>query len=269
MVMNIDDLKSIGSILFKNVSAARYASGRKNAIGVGAAGDKTFPVDSLAEEIIVSGLKDLREPLTVISEEMGVMELNGGGLRVLIDPVDGSKNAVAGIPFYCTSIAVAAGNTLGAVRLSYVINLSNGDEFWAEADSGAWLNGRQIHTQADDVFSLVSYEAQVPGKDIPAILPLLSGSRKTRCLGATALDLAYLASGASSVFVTPSLSRSFDFAGGWLLVKEAGGIITDTSGAQIENTALDLVKSTSLLAAGNRILHNKALALLTQGKGHV
>jgi myo-inositol-1(or 4)-monophosphatase len=267
--MKIDDLKTIGRDLLKAIPSALHASGRRNAIGVGAAGDETFPVDSLAEEIIISGLKALNEPLTIVSEEMGVMELRGGGIRVLIDPVDGSKNAVAGIPFYCTSIAVADGDTLGDVSLSYVINLSNGDAFWAETGSGAWLNGRQIHTQEDELFSLVLYEAQVPGKDIPAIFPLLSSSRKTRCLGATALDLAYLASGASSIFVTPSLSRSFDFAGGWLLVKEAGGIITDISGAQIENTALDLKKSSSLLAAGNRKLHSKALELLTKGKGHV
>jgi myo-inositol-1(or 4)-monophosphatase len=96
-------------------------------------------------------------------------------------------------------------------------------------------------------------------------MPLLAQSRKTRCLGATALDLAYLSSGASSVFVTPSRSRSFDFAGGWLLVKEAGGIITDISGEDIEHVSLDLKKSTSLLAAGNRSLHKKALELLLKG----
>ena len=267
--MNLHDLRSIGRSLLKEIRTERYAPGRKTPLGVGAGGDKTFPVDRLAEEIIISGLKALKEPLTIISEEMGVMEMNNGGPRVLIDPVDGSRNAVAGIPFYCTSIAVANGETLGDISLSYIINLVNGDEFWAEKGSGARFNGRQIHAQEGNIFSLVAYEAPVPGKDIPAIIPLLSQSRKTRCLGATALDLAYLASGAMSVFVTPSLSRSFDFAGGWLLVKEAGGIITDTSGAQIENTPLGLGKSSSLLAAGNLQLHRKALELLSGGKKHV
>ncbi len=265
----MNDLKEIGGRLFREIAAARYAPGRKTAIGVGAAGDKTFPVDRLAEEIIVAGLKALKEPLTVVSEEMGVLELQGGGPVVLIDPIDGSKNAVAGIPFFCTSIAVADGHTLGDVRLSYIINLANGDEFRAEAGSGAFLRDKRIHTQDDDIFALVAYEAPVPGKDIPAIIPLLAQSRKTRCLGATALDLAYLASGAASVFVTASLSRSFDFAGGWLLVKEAGGIITNTSGETIENVKLDLGKNSCLLAAGNTALHRKALALLAKGKEHV
>jgi myo-inositol-1(or 4)-monophosphatase len=263
--VNIEDLKAIGRTLLREVPAARHAPARKDFVGTGAAGDKTFAIDILAEEIVLAGLKALKEPLTIISEEMGIMELQGGGTRVLVDPVDGSKNAVAGIPFFCTSIAIADGDILGKVRLSYVINLSNGDEFWAESGSGAWLNGRRLQTQEDELLSLVSYEAQVPAKDIPAIMPLLSGARKTRCLGATALDLAYLACGASSVFVTPSRSRSFDFAGGWLLAKEAGGIITDISGENIENVLLDLKKSSSLLAAGNKGLHKKALELLSKG----
>ena len=262
--MKINDLKAIGRILLTEVPFAIHAPSRKDFVGTGAAGDKTFAIDILAEEIVVAGLKALQEPLTIVSEEMGLIELQGGGTRVVVDPIDGSKNAVAGIPFFCTSIAVSDGDILGKVRLSYVINLSNGDEFWAEAGSGAWLNGKRLRTQDDELLSLVSYEAQVPAKDIPALMPLLSQARKTRCLGATALDLAYLASGASSIFVTPSLSRSFDFAGGWLLAKEAGAIITDITGEDIENVPLDLKKSSSLLAAGNKALHKKAFELLSE-----
>ena len=85
---------------------------------------------------------------------------------VLIDPVDGSRNAVSGIPFYCTSIAVADGNTVGDIELAYVVNLINGDEFWAEKGKGAFLNGERITAQKDDVFYLVAYEAQTPHRDI-------------------------------------------------------------------------------------------------------
>jgi myo-inositol-1(or 4)-monophosphatase len=263
--MNINDLRTIGRDLVREIPAALHTPVNKEAAGTGAAGDKTYGIDKLAEDIILSGLKKLNEPLTFISEEMGVTELRGGGTIVLVDPVDGSKNAVAGLPFYCTSIAVADGDTLGRVRLSYVVNLSNGDEFWAEKDSGGWLNGKLIRAQTDDMIRLACYEAQSPGKDIPRIMPLLSRASKTRCLGATALDLSYLGAGASSVFVTPSLSRSFDFAGGWLLVKEAGGIITDISGREIGGVRLGLERSSSLLAAGNRKLHDKALKLLSEG----
>ncbi|MEW6109057.1 MAG: inositol monophosphatase family protein [Nitrospirota bacterium] len=262
--MKVNDLRSIGKNLLKEISFARHSPDIGRALGYGAAGDRTFPMDILAEEIIIKGLRSLKEPLTVISEEIGVVDINGGGRKVVIDPIDGSKNAISGIPFYCTSIALADGDALDDVVLSYVINLINGDEFWAEKDSGAFLNGKRVHTQDDDSFYLTAYEAQAPGKDIAAILGLLSKSKKTRCFGAIALDLAYLASGAISVFVSPSPSRSFDFAGGWLLVKEAGGIVTNTDGSDISNISLGLKRSVPLIASGNIKLHKKAITLLNR-----
>ncbi len=267
--MKVNDLRNIGKKLFKEISATSLSPDMKNTRGYGASGDRTFAIDSKAEEIIITGLESLGEPLTIVSEEIGIIDINGGGKRVVIDPIDGSKNAISGIPFYCTSIAVADGDTLNDITIAYIINLIDGYEFWAEQDSGAFLNGRQIHTQKDDKFYLIAYEAQVPGKEIPVIVPLLSQARKTRCLGAIALDLAYLALGAISIFISPSPSRSFDFAGGCLLIKEAGGIITDTEGGSIDNTLLDLKRSSSLLASGNRQLHDRAIELLSKGKQDV
>lgn len=260
--MQIGMLRKIGKKLLKEIPFIRQIPFTETALGVGAAGDKTFFIDKRAEDIIISGLDDSGEALTVISEEIGIKDIRGGGKKVLIDPIDGSKNAISGIPFYCTSIAVVDGNTLGDIELTYVVNLINGDEFWAEKGKGAFFNGRRIFTQKDDVFYLIAYEAQSPCKDIPRIMPLLSKSRKTRCLGATALDLSYLALGAISIFVTPSLSRSFDFAGGWLLAREAGGIFTDIRGNSIEVLEVSLKKSSSLLVSGNKSLHEKALRLL-------
>ncbi|HWR57663.1 MAG TPA: inositol monophosphatase family protein [Thermodesulfovibrionales bacterium] len=234
----------------------------QKALGVGAGGDKTFPIDRLAEDVIISGLEASNLPLSIISEEYGLKDINGGGKKVLIDPIDGSKNAISGIPFYCTSIAIADGNTINSISVAYVVNLINGDEFRAERNQGAFLNGERISTQKDDEFYLVAYEAQTPGKDVSRILPLLATSRKTRCLGATALDLAYLACGAISVFVTPSPSRSFDFAGGWLLVKEAGGVSTDLRGNPLDDIELGLKRSTPILSSGNSGLHDRALRIL-------
>jgi myo-inositol-1(or 4)-monophosphatase len=262
--MEIGTLRKIGKRLLKEIPLVRQIPLTAAAIGVGAAGDKTFLIDKKAEDIVISGLDESGEALTVVSEEAGIKDIRGGGKKALIDPIDGSKNAISGIPFYCTSIAIADGNTIGDVELAYVVNLISGDEFWAEKGKGAFLNDKRISAQQDDIFYLIAYEAQSPSKDLPEIMPLLSKSNKTRCLGATALDLAYLALGAVSVFVTPSLSRSFDFAGGWLLVGEAGGIFTDTKGNSIGTLEVSLKKSSSLLAAGNKNLHEKALRLLNK-----
>lgn len=261
--MQIKLLREIGSVLLKEIPSMRFKTNM--AIGVGAAGDKTYPIDKRAEDIIISKFDDSGESFTIVSEEIGLKDIKGGGKKVLIDPVDGSRNAIAGIPFYCSSIAIADGENLEDVEAAYVINLVNGDEFWAEKGKGAFLNGKKIYTQIDDELNLIAYEAQTPSRDIPIITPLLRKSRKTRCLGATALDLAYLACGAISIFVTPSLSRSFDFAGGWLLVREAGGIFTDVKGNSIENLKISLYKSSSLLASGNEKLHRTALRLLSKG----
>jgi len=258
--MNIEILRAIGRELLQQIPSVKKWS--KIPVGIGASGDKTHQIDKAAEDIIISGLQDSGESLTIVSEEAGIRDIRGGGKKVLIDPIDGSRNAVSGIPFFCASIAVADGNVVGDIETAYVVNLVNGDEFWAERGKGAFLNGEAMHTQKDDIFYLVAYEAQAPHRDIPRIIPLLSESRKTRCLGATALDLSYLASGAISIFANPSPSRSFDFAGGWLLVKEAGGVFTDITGNPIDAVAFSLKKSTSLLVSGNERLHENALRLL-------
>jgi myo-inositol-1(or 4)-monophosphatase len=263
--MNIETLRNIGQMLLKAIPPARKFS--KNVVGIGASGDKTYQIDKLAEDLILSGLDESGEALTIISEEAGIKEIKGGGKKVLIDPIDGSRNAVSGIPFFCTSIAVVDGNTVGDIELAYVLNLVNGDEFWAERGGGAFLNDERINTQKDDIFYLVAYEAQSPSKDIARALPLLSASRKTRCFGSTALDLSYLSCGAISIFANPSPSRSFDFAGGWLLVKEAGGIFTDMNGNSIETVEVSLKRSASLLVSGNERLHEMALGLLTKTAG--
>jgi myo-inositol-1(or 4)-monophosphatase len=260
--MNLQLLRSIGKKLLREISSEKKLS--KTAIGIGASGDKTYQVDWQAEEIILSALDASGDALTIVSEETGIVELRGGGKKVLVDPVDGSRNAVSGIPFYCTSLAVAGGDTIGDIELAYIINLVNGDEFWAEKGNGAFLNAERIRTQQDDIFYLVAYEAQTPHKDIRNIMPVLSEARKTRCLGATALDLSYLAGGSISIFIAPSPSRSFDFAGGGLLVKEAGGICTGMNGEAIDSIEISLKKSSPLLVAGNQKLHEKALRFLNR-----
>ncbi|MBF0558017.1 MAG: hypothetical protein HQL08_04480 [Nitrospirae bacterium] len=260
--MNIDDLRKIGKELFSAIGKTRLKPFASEAVGKGAGGDKTYPIDVQAEDIIIRALENLHEPLNIISEERGAVELMGGGKRVLIDPVDGSRNAINGVPFYCASIAVAEGDTIGSISTAYIINLLSGDEFWARKGAGAFFNGERIYAQQDDIMYLVAFEAQRPGHDVPRIMNLLAEARRTRCLGATALDLAYVSYGAISVFVSPSPSRSFDFAGGWLMVNEAGGVCTDTEGNSPAELGTGLDKRSPLLVSGNNILHERALKLL-------
>jgi myo-inositol-1(or 4)-monophosphatase len=260
--MDINDIRKIGARLIKEISSHMEVLSDHASLGKGASGDTTHPVDKLAEDIVCEELERLGEPVTLISEECGTREIKGGGPRLLVDPIDGSRNAVSGIPLFSTSIALVNGDTVGQTKIGYVVNLVSGDEFWAIKGQGSFLNGSHIRTQQDAVFRVIAYEAQTPKTDIPVIMPLISVFHRARCFGSTALDLAFLAQGAVSVFVVPSQSRSFDFAAGYLLIKEAGGIVTGLDGKEIDGVEVSVNRSTPLLASANEALHRKAIEIL-------
>ncbi|MDA8325527.1 MAG: hypothetical protein M0033_04845 [Nitrospiraceae bacterium] len=260
--MKTEDIRRIGRQVFERVKDTRVKGQRP--LERGAGGDRMFPVDRLSEEIILAGLRGLGQRFHIVSEEAGLLEMEGEGegLVVAIDPVDGSKNAVAGIPLFGASIAVCRGGELAAVEIGYVINLVTGDEFWAEKGQGAFQNGRRIHCQRGGELKLALFEASTPSTHLRRILPLLEGANKTRCLGSIALDLALLASGAASLLVSPGASRSFDYAAGFLLVKEAGGLFTDMEGNAIDGEKIGMQRGASLLASANPEIHGTALKAL-------
>ncbi len=260
--MDISDIRTIGKRLRQEIPPLMGKLDGNSPIGKGASGDLTYPIDKRAEEIIFEEIEKLNCPVTLVSEEYGFKDISGGGPNLLIDPVDGSKNALSGIPVFSTSIAVIEGDTIQNISSGYIINLMNGDEYWAIKGHGSFLNGTRIRTQKNEIFNTIAYEAQTPGTDIPRIMPLLSLFRRTRCLGSIALDMAFLSQGAVSMFITPTPSRSFDFASGYLLIKEAGGIVTDLNGELIDKTPVGIEKSSPLLASANEKLHKKALEIL-------
>jgi myo-inositol-1(or 4)-monophosphatase len=260
--VKIENLREIGAKLFAAIGSKRLRPFATKPVRKGAGGDKSFPIDIEAEDIIIGSLRSTGEPFSIVSEEAGTFDINGGGRLVIIDPIDGSKNAISGVPFYCASIAIADDDKVGSISAGYIINLLTGDEFWTEKGKGSFFNGELISCQQDDIYYFVAYEAQSSGGDFRRVLPLLSAARKGRCFGSLALDLAYVAYGAISVFAGPARARIFDFASGYLLVKEAGGVITDIEGNHIEDVRISLHDRVSLLAAGNRKLHENALGLL-------
>jgi myo-inositol-1(or 4)-monophosphatase len=261
-MIDIKNLRKIGSRLMREIPCLVEKFRGSAPLGQGASGDLTFPIDKKAEDIIFEEVEKLNEPLTVVSEEYGMKDINGGGPRLLIDPIDGSKNALTGLPLFSTSLALVEGKALGQTSIGYVINLVNGDEFWAERGKGSFINETRLKTQEDDKLRVILYEAQNPHADIQNILPLLSLFRRTRCLGSIAIDMALLARGAASMFITPTPSRSFDYAAGYLLVKEAGGMITDLDGKSIDDSSTGMERTVPLLASGNEQLHAQSLEVL-------
>ncbi len=257
--LTLEILRDIGRRLSDYLRKGRLSAREIKPLGRGAAGDRTFQMDQTAEEIIISSLRDSSIPLTVVSEEIGLVDLNGGGHRVLIDPVDGSKNAVSGIPLFCTSIAVTDSETISGIYLSYIINPLTGDEYWAEEGRGAYFNGMRMKTQEDEEIRVVLYETQSPKRELPLILPVLSLANRTRCFGSTALDLAFLSKGAASVYINPSTTRSFDYAAGVHMVRESGGLVTTIDGHDISGVELSMKRTDPLLACANERILERVL----------
>jgi len=152
-IMNIDDIRKIGGRLKEEIPPLVWELFGISPIGRGAGGDKTYLIDKKAEDIVFEEIEKLGKPVTIVSEEYGIKEIRGGGQRLLVDPVDGSRNAVSGIPLFSTSIALLDGDTVGDVSSGYVINLISGDEFWAIKGQGSIFNGKTIMTQKDGMFN--------------------------------------------------------------------------------------------------------------------
>ncbi|MDH4163247.1 MAG: hypothetical protein OEW15_11250 [Nitrospirota bacterium] len=262
----LEVFRGIGKEMRAGLPAILDLETGRTAIGRGAGGDKTFPVDKWAEDIMVAAMEQVHATngaaFTLVSEELGTRTFGAGTQVVLVDPVDGSNNAKNGVPFFGFAIALLDGSTLAELKAGYVMNLAVGDEFWAVRGKGAFKNGKTLRTPDTADIVIVSYEATDPANDLPLILPLLTSARRTRCFGSTALDLTYLASGATSVFVTATPSRTFDYAAGMLILEEAGGIVTDWAGSSLGSVRAGLDRTVPLLAAKNSVTHQKALALL-------
>jgi myo-inositol-1(or 4)-monophosphatase len=262
----LEIFKSIGKKMRDGISVLLAREGGMVPLGKGAGGDKTFPVDKWAEDIIIAALEKAHqqgESFTLISEELGIRKFGDGNKIILVDPIDGSNNAKSGIPFFSTSLALLNNETLSTLAVGYVINLAMGDEFWAVRAQGAYKNGTRIRTSATQGISIVAYEASSPCTDLPRLMPLLCGARRTRSFGSTALDLCCLASGAISVFTTATASRTFDYAAGMLILEEADGVITDLEGTSLDHIVAGLGRTVPLLASKNDATHVAALKLLS------
>ncbi|MCS7215629.1 MAG: inositol monophosphatase family protein [Thermodesulfovibrio sp.] len=259
--MDIEFLRNIGHRLLKEVSNYKPQF-NKTSLGYGASGDITYPIDKMAEDIIIESLEKAGFDINYITEERGIKKIDGNSITVIIDPIDGSKNAISGVPFFSSSIAVADGNELKNLKLGYIINLVNGDEFWAKRGEGAFFNGEKIKVEEKGKSIIVAFEASNPHEAIKKIFPLFKIASRVRCFGSTALDLAYLSKGALSIFITPFPSRIFDFSAGILIAKESKALITDLNGNSIEELPIVFETKTTLLVSLSESLHKRSLELI-------
>ncbi|OPY45342.1 MAG: Inositol-1-monophosphatase [Methanoregulaceae archaeon PtaU1.Bin222] len=227
-------------------------------VRMGADGTPTKLIDQVAEDCIIRYLKENPLCSLLISEEAGKVQFDGPEGTLFLDPVDGTFNAVAGIPFYALSLALAEGEV---VQKAYVRNLSSGETFTAEKGKYAQCDGRDIRVST--VSNLDECALSVYGRKFnpTRVIHLGQKIRRWRLLGASALELCYVGCGRIDGFVDlRGTLRVTDAAAGMLVCSEAGGKVSDMDGGRLSFP--NEVTVGRCIVATNGILHHKVIEYL-------
>lgn len=247
----------------RRVSSIADAGERGVTVGTGAAGDTTIKADREAEDVILKALA-VRGGVRAVSEEAGASGDLRGKTVALIDPLDGSSNYERGIPFYCTSVAVAEGETVDDIGVGVVRDLVSGDVYSATKGGGARKNGAPIRTSVttEPGRAVVGIDlSRSPPELVREMAPLVGGVKRQVHLGANALELCYVADGRTDSFVDlRGVMRITDFAAGYLIAKEAGATVSDPGGGRV-SPRFDLEDRFSFVASANVPLHTEILRL--------
>jgi myo-inositol-1(or 4)-monophosphatase len=167
-----------------------------------------------------------------VSEERGVIDFGDSGVRVIIDPIDGSLNAKRGVPSYALSIAVADGETMADVAFGFVHDFGTSEEWWAWRGRGAWLDGAALDPTLperrgrDGRLEVLGIESADPRWIAASIEALKDSAYRLRALGTIASSLCQVAAARFDGMVSLRRSRGVDAAAGQLIVREAGGHVS-------------------------------------------
>ena len=224
-------------------------------IDIGADGTPTKVIDKLAEDVAVKMLKKTDVKVNLLSEEAGFID-NNAKYTFVLDPVDGTRNAYRGIPFFSVSLAVGR-HCLSDVEYGIVKNISTGDMYVAEVGMGAFCN--KNHVFVPDVSSPESLFAVTLGKRCDNRTIKMVKNSVVRSLGAASLEMCLVGTGALDAYIVGrNFMRVTDIAASTLFLREAGGFVTDLYGDSLDMT-LTLDERTSVIAAGNMGLINQLI----------
>jgi myo-inositol-1(or 4)-monophosphatase len=231
----------------------------------GEGGDRTLVIDEGAEHAVFAQLDALHAAghrFTAVSEERGEVDYGaagGDGVRVVIDPIDGSLNAKRLLPHYALSIAVADGPTMADVAFAYVFDFGAGEEWTATRGEGALLDGTPLDPQlperraADGRLELLGIEQADPRHVAAAIDELQAISRRLRVIGAIAVTLCQVAAARLDGMASLLNCRAVDAAAAQLIVREAGGYVSfprcDGVGGDPLSAPLDVAARSPVVAA--------------------
>jgi len=216
-------------------------------------------VDREAEKMIVEGLEKLIPGAGFLAEEE-IYSAGNGSYRWIIDPLDGTTNFIHNLHPFAVSIAL---EEEGQITAGVVYEASGKEIFMAWKNGGAWLNGRKIKVSKAYKLADSLVATGFPYKNfkrLPSYMEcleyLMKNTHGIRRMGSASIDLAYVACGRFEVFYEYSLNP-WDVAAGTLLVREAGGIVTDFSGKNENITGEEII-------ASNSRIHHEILKIINK-----
>jgi len=211
-------------------------------VSVKGPGDFVSQADLRSEATLKEELNKARPGFAFLMEESGMSGGANWAWRWVVDPLDGTSNFLHGIPQWCISIALERRLPDGATEITagMIYNPVNDEMFWAEKGGGAFLNERRLRVSGrrelkDALFATGIPFAAVSGarrlafaRTLGVLMPQVAGIRR---FGAAALDMAWVAAGRFDGYWELGL-KPWDMAAGLLIVREAGGFVTDPAGAE-------------------------------------
>jgi len=264
-VETIEVLENAAKRVYDNVKHLPGTSESAGDFGRGAGGDISRRIDIVAEKTVLDYLKEINFSCTVLGEECGRIEIsNSSRGYVIMDAVDGSTNAVRGIPFSCCSLAFATSDKLSSVTDAVIIDLYTGELYSASKGKGAFMNGKriQVHKEQPLYFVVGLDISGTSPESLQKLSPIISASNHIRHFGAVALELAIFARGLVDLFVDiREKLRVTDVAAGYLIAMEAGGIVVDKNGKPLESN-LSYDARISFIAAASKEILNETIKKL-------
>ena len=239
-------------------------------VKMGADGTPTKLIDLRAEEKVVEILESTERPLTLVSEEIGRIEIGNDPSEVIfvVDPLDGTHNALKNIPAYGISLAVAEITdpdkvmTTDDIEMGFVKNFATGDIYQAIKGEGATLNGREIKTSSRTDITQATIGAYIYRADMKKVDKLCKIVRRMRILGSVAIELCYVADGTYDAFLDVRGNlRIVDISAAKLIVEEAGGRVTNENNQSLYGK-LSVLERTSIVASGNLDINRELINIL-------
>ncbi len=263
----IEILREVSNRIYENVKDLAGTDHAAGDFGRGAGGDISRNIDIIAEKTVLDFLKEINFPCIVLGEECGRVELSKEPKGyVIMDAIDGSANAVRGVPFFCSSLAFATENKLSSITDGVITNLDNGEMYWASKNKGSFFNQDQMKVhKKDPIYKIVGINTSGASTELmKKLYPIFENHNHTRHFGANALEMALFARGLMDIFIDlRDKIRIQDIAAGYLIVKEAGGLLLDEN---LNPLDADLSYDTrvSFIAAANQKILDEIMSQISQ-----